>query len=377
MPDRGRAGGRTVVAMSGGVDSSVAAALSREAGEDVVGLSMQLYDVEPGGGGMGSCCTPDDLRDARAVALRLGIPHYVMGFQDEFRRHVLDYFEGEYRRGRTPIPCIPCNSALKFGRLLDRAGLLGADRVATGHYARVEFLPGRGRFRLRAAVDAARDQSYFLFDLTQEQLARAVFPLGQLRKTAVRDLARTHGIPTAEKPESRDLCFVGSGTYRDRLPRVDRPGWIVDRSGRRLAPHGGVSGFTVGQRRGLGIASSRRLYVLAIDPERRVVTVGGEEEQYAAALEASGANWIAESEPAPFRAHARIRYRHDGAAARVLPGAGGRFRVEFDEPQRAITPGQAVVLYRGDEVLGGGWIDRADALTTRIASATLLPTERA
>lgn len=378
MPEPGRDGGRTVVAMSGGVDSSVAAALSRDAGEDVVGLSMQLYDVEPGDGGMGSCCTPDDLRDARAVALRLGIPHYVMGFQDEFRRHVLDYFEGEYRRGRTPIPCIPCNSALKFGRLLDRAGLLGADRVATGHYARVDFVPDRGRFRLRAAVDTARDQSYFLFDLTQEQLARAVFPLGELRKAAVRDLARAHGIPTAEKPESRDLCFVGSGSYRDRLPQVERPGWIVDRSGRRLARHGGVSGFTVGQRRGLGIASSRRLYVLEIDPDRRQVTVGVESEQYAAALEASDANWITEAEPArPFRARARIRYRHDGAPARILPRPGGRFRVEFDEPQRAITPGQAVVLYQEDEVLGGGWIDGADALTRGIASATILPSERA
>jgi len=251
-------------------------------------------------------------------------------------------------------------------------------RVATGHYARVDFLPDRRRYRLRAAVDTARDQSYFLFDLTQEQLARAAFPLGELRKEEVRELARAHGISTAEKAESRDLCFVGSGSYRDRLPRSDEAGWIVDREGRHLGMHAGVSGFTVGQRRGLGVASPRRLYVLSLDPIRKRVTVGEESEQYGTALEACGVSWTSRAAPTgPFRARARIRYRHPGAAALVVPGEGARFRVEFDEPQRAIAPGQAVVLYEGDEVIGGGWIDRSAALTRAPASATICHPERA
>ena len=351
---------RIVVAMSGGVDSSVAAALVARDGGDVVGLSMQLYDAPSSG--TGSCCTPDDLRDARAVAAALNIPHYVMSFQEEFRHHVLDYFASEYRRGRTPIPCIPCNSALKFGRLLERARLLGAGSVVTGHYARVDYVPSRGRYRLRAGRDRSRDQSYFLFELSQEQLAVAGFPLGEMEKREVRELARQYGIPTADKPESRDLCFVGSGTYRDSLGGTEgeADGTIVDRRGRVLGSHAGVSGFTVGQRRGLGVASKRRLYVLSIDPARREVTVGAEAEQYEDALLADGARWIFMDRPrAPFRARARIRYRHDGAEARVVPVAADRFEVWFDEPQRAIAPGQAVVLYRDGEVLGGGWIRRA------------------
>ena len=384
MPETAAAlAGRTVVAMSGGVDSSVAAALAAARGEDIVGLSMQLYDQAPDGeGSFGGCCTADDLRDARTVAEVLGIPHYVMGFQQDFRAHVLDYFAAEYRRGRTPIPCIPCNSALKFGRLLERGRLLGASRVVTGHYARVDYVPERGRYRLRAGIDRQRDQSYFLFDLTQAQLAAASFPLGELRKTEVRALARRYGIPTADKPESRDLCFVGSGSYRDALQGGDEaPGSIVDRQGRMLGTHGGVSGFTVGQRRGLGVTSPRRLYVLEIDPRERRVVVGGEEDQYHAALSASGANWIFTDRPRrPFRALARVRYRHAGASAWVIPDPRDRFRVRFDEPQRALSPGQAVVLYRDGEVLGGGWIDRAfdaPALTRPKASATLFRPERA
>ena len=364
IPARAPAG-RSVVAMSGGVDSSVCAALIAEAGLDAVGLSMRLYDAS--GRDMGRCCTPADLMDARQVAAGLGLPHYVMDFVEDFRVHVLDYFASEYRQGRTPIPCIPCNSTLKFGRLLERARMLGATRVVTGHYARVEHVAARGRYRLRAGVDRDRDQSYFLFDLTQEQLAAAEFPLGSLQKSEVRELARRFGLECAEKSESRDLCFVGSGTYRDHLPEQEG-GEIVDRSGSVLGTHSGVSGFTVGQRRGLGVPASRRLYVLALDPARRQVVVGEEEEQYAMGLTASRANWIfCERPTVPFRARARLRYRHGGAGALVHPTEDG-FRLKFDEAQRAVTPGQAVVLYDGDEVLGGAWID---ASTVEAAPAPL------
>jgi tRNA-specific 2-thiouridylase len=351
--------GRTVVAMSGGVDSSVAAALAVRRGVDAVGLSMQLYDAA--GSSFGRCCSPDDLRDARRVAHRIGIPHYVMDFEEDFRRHVMGYFVDEYRRGRTPIPCIPCNSVLKFGRLLDRARLLGAERVMTGHYARVDYREDRGRWRLRAGVDRSRDQSYFLFDLSQEQLAAAEFPLGGLSKDEVRALARDLDLNVAEKPESRDLCFVAAGSYRQVLDRTpehsEEAGEVVDRSGQVLGTHSGVSHFTVGQRRGLGIASARPLYVLALDPEGRRVTVGQEGEQYADSLLAGGANWIFTERPRrPFEALARVRYRHEGAPALVTPDSEGAFRVEFRQAQRALAPGQAVVLYRDDEVLGGGWI---------------------
>ena len=355
-----RAPERTVVAMSGGVDSSVSAALETRRGGEVVGLSMQLIGVRAGQA-ESRCCAPDDLRDARRVAETLRIPHFVLDFEDEFRRHVLSYFETEYRRGRTPIPCVPCNSTLKFGRLLERARGLGAARVVTGHYARVDHLPDQGRYRLRTGVDAERDQSYFLFDLTQEQLAAAVFPLGGLRKAEVRELARTFDLPVAEKPESRDLCFIGSGDYRDSLARSsEEAGEIVDREGLVLGRHDGISGFTVGQRRGLGVAGGRRLYVLALDAARRRVVVGEEEEQYASAVEASRANWISPAPPARGRrALARVRYRHAGAYGWVSPLAEDGFRVDFEAPLRAPAPGQAVVLYDGDEVIGGGWIDRA------------------
>jgi tRNA-specific 2-thiouridylase len=346
--------------MSGGVDSSVSAALEAERGGDVVGVSMQLIGVRAGEA-ESRCCAPDDLRDARRVAEALRIPHFVLDFEDDFRRHVLSYFEDEYRRGRTPIPCVPCNSTLKFGRLLERARMLGAVRIVTGHYARVDHLPEEGRYRLRTGVDPERDQSYFLFDLTQEQLAAAVFPLGALRKDHVRELARRFRLPVADKPESRDLCFVGSSDYRDTLRRSsNEAGEIVDREGLVLGRHDGISGFTVGQRRGLGVAGGRRLYVLALDAARQRVVVGEEQEQYAGAIEASGANWISPAPPPQGRrAMARVRYRHAGASGWVFPAGGDGFRVDFDEPLRAPAPGQAAVLYDGDEVIGGGWIDRS------------------
>ena len=358
----GTKGERYVVAMSGGVDSSVSAALAARQGGDLVGLSMQLYDqTQNGGASFGRCCTPADLADARRVAERVGIPHYVMNFEADFRRHVLDYFATEYRQGRTPIPCIPCNSTLKFGRLLERARTLGASKVITGHYARVDYVEESGRWRLRAGVDRERDQSYFLFFLSQEQLAAAVFPLGELHKHEVRALARQFDLPVAEKAESRDLCFVAGGSYRDVLDRdptgVDESGEVVDGAGKVLGRHAGVSHFTVGQRRGLGVSSVRPLYVLSLDAGTKRVVVGAEDEQYSRSLVARNAQWIFQDAPSrPFDASVRVRYRHGGAPGRVYPASGGEFRVEFQEPQRAISPGQAVVLYRDDEVLGGGWI---------------------
>jgi tRNA-specific 2-thiouridylase len=353
---------RVAVAMSGGVDSSVAALLLRDAGEPVVGLSMQLYDrTRDGRPSYGRCCSPRDLQDARAVADRLGIPFYVLNMEEEFRHDVIRDFLAEYRDGRTPVPCVRCNSGPKFRHLAARALALGAERIATGHYARTERDGATGRRLLRKAHDIAKDQSYFLFDLTQEQLERAIFPLGFLDKEAVRALAAAHALPNAAKPESQDICFVPDGDYRDFLRREGEgagdPGDIVDTEGRILGRHAGLAGYTVGQRKGLGVSSSRPLYVLALDPVLNRLIVGYESEQYRTGLIADRANWVSIPEPGgALEATARIRSSHRGAAARVEPLQDGRFRVMFHEPQRAIAPGQAVVLYDGDLLLGGGFI---------------------
>ncbi len=351
---------RIVVAMSGGVDSSVAAALLTEQGHDVIGLSMQLYD-QRGDHAFGSCCTIDDLYDARRVASALGFPHYIVNFEHRFQETVVSNFVREYASGRTPLPCAHCNSDLKFSTLVDRARGLGAEQVATGHYARVEQGPD-GRWLLRRGADPDKDQSYFLFPLTQEQLARAVFPIGALTKPEVREQARRLGLRVADKPDSQEICFVPDGDYAAfvaaRDPQVKRRGAIVNGAGHALGAHDGVHRFTIGQRKGLGVSSPTPLYVLRIDPDSRQVTVGPRSALDRTTLTASGVNWIAMDAPDEWqRVSAQIRHRHRPAPGRVRALPEGRAELAFDIPQPAITPGQAVVFYDGETVVGGGWIE--------------------
>jgi tRNA-uridine 2-sulfurtransferase len=347
--------------MSGGVDSSVAAALLAEQGHDVIGLSMQLYDQRGGEQAWGTCCTIDDLHDARRVASVIGFPHYIVNFERQFRETVISNFVQEYASGRTPLPCAHCNSDLKFSTLLERARGLGAEQVATGHYARVERGPG-GRWLLKRSADGQKDQSYFLFSLTQVQLARAVFPVGALAKSEVRAQARRLGLVVAEKPDSQEICFIPDGDYaafvERKAPDVARAGPILDERGRQLGSHSGVHRFTIGQRKGLGLASTIPLYVLRIDADGGSVTVGPRAALEHTRVTASGVNWIAIDAPAsPVRVAAQIRHRHNPAPGVVRALPDGRAEMTFDEPQLAITPGQAVVFYDADSVAGGGWID--------------------
>lgn len=353
---------RIVVAMSGGVDSSVAAALLAEQGHDVVGLSMQLYPQGDGADAQkyGACCTLDDLHDARRVAACIGFPHYIINFESRFSDTVIRNFIDEYVAGRTPIPCAHCNSDVKFAELLDRSRGLGAAALATGHYARIRK-DAEGRFHLHRGTDHAKDQSYFLFSLGQAQLAEALFPIGELDKTTVRDHARRLGLQVAEKPDSQEICFVPDGDYaafvEREAPARMRPGAILSREGRVVGMHEGVHRFTVGQRKGLKLSASEPLYVLKIDAAAATVTVGPRDALAETRLSATGVQWVSGSAPETWRpAAAQIRHRHAAAEGRVRMADEGVAEFEFAVPQSAVTPGQAVVFYDGDEVLGGGWI---------------------
>jgi tRNA-specific 2-thiouridylase len=354
---------RIVVAMSGGVDSSVAAALLAEQGHEVIGLSMQLYDQSEGQTSFGSCCSLDDLHDARRVAAAINIPHYIVNFERQFNEQVVSNFVQEYAAGRTPLPCAHCNSDLKFATLAERARGFGADAVATGHYARVERDPASGRYLLRRGVDPGKDQSYFLFSLTQEQLSCAAFPVGDQPKDAVRAYARRRRLPVADKPDSQEICFIPDNDYRTfvtrRIPDAARGGAVVDEQGRVVGSHAGVHRFTVGQRKGLALSrpTAAPMYVLALRPAAQQVVVGPKASLEQTTLTASGVNWVMPEPTTPRRVTAQIRHHHDAAPAIVRSLGDARAAVVFDAPQLAITPGQAVVFYDRDLVVGGGWID--------------------
>jgi tRNA-specific 2-thiouridylase len=358
---------RIVVGMSGGVDSSVAAALLVEQGCDVVGITMRVWprqEADEPTKRFGSCCGTEAVEDARQVARTLGIPHYLLSMDDEFNQKVIDKFVDSYGKGQTPIPCLSCNSNLKFGSLLGRARAWDAAAVATGHYARVERDRVTGRHLLLRPKDLRKDQTDFLWPLTQAQLGAARFPIGELTKDEVRARARRLALVTADKPESQDICFVPDDDYRGflrrRAPEVFRPGAVVDRLGTTLGAHGGIAGFTVGQKRGLGLAAGRPLYVIDLDPERNTVTVGGAAELERDRLVATAVNFIACAPPtSPLHVAAKIRHSHQPAPATVRALEGDAAEVVFDTPQRAVSPGQSVVFYDGDVVIGGGVISRS------------------
>jgi tRNA-specific 2-thiouridylase len=365
---------KIAVAMSGGVDSSAAAAILKAEGHELVGFTMQLWNqrrgisVDENGEPLPSrCCSLDDVYDARRVAEELGFPFYVLNLEREFERDVVQPFVNSYLSGETPIPCVACNSRLKFASLDRLAASLGCDKVATGHYARVEYDAEASRYRLFRGRNLQKDQSYFLWELTQEQLSRSMFPLGEMSKPEVREVARSSSLAVAEKAESQEICFVPDGNYagfidryleaENETERNPGEGEIVNTKGEVLTRHNGIHRYTVGQRRGIGIASERPLYVISIDAPHNRVVVGSQEELLRAEFWAAGVNWIAfDAHDTPVRAEVRVRYRHAAAHATITRQENGRAHISFDEPQRAITPGQATVFYRGDEVVGGGWI---------------------
>jgi tRNA-specific 2-thiouridylase len=357
---------RVIVGMSGGVDSSVTAGLLVEQGYDVVGITLNLWpelDGAPENGREDACCALGAVEDARRVADRLGIRYYVMNFRDTFEEKVIKDFIGEYARGRTPNPCVRCNQFIKFDALLARAAQFDADYVATGHYARVEQDATTGRWLLRKAADPSKDQSYVLYVMTQDRLERALFPLGALSKAETRKLAEEWRLPVAKKPESQDICFVPYKRYTEFLerhaPETLQAGPIVDMGGQRVGTHQGIALHTVGQRRGLGLATKEPRYVTGLDSATNTVMIGGLDDLFKSECELDDVNWVKLAEPAePVRTLARIRYRSELVPATVHAAPGARARVIFDEPQRAVTPGQAVVFYDGEYVVGGGTIDR-------------------
>ena len=361
------------VAMSGGVDSSAVAALLHAEGRDLIGLTLQLWNQRrlAGREGMpetvqGRCCSIDDVYDARRVAEQIGIPYYLVNAQERFENEVVRPFVDEYLAGRTPIPCTLCNNHLKFDQLLLTARQIGADRIATGHYARNRFDPERGRWVLSRPADKSKDQTYFLFGLTQDQLSRTLFPLGEMQKPAVRSMAADHGLELAQKPDSQEICFIPGGSYSQFLKAYldeqgrelpDSSGDLVSASGEVLGHHEGIHGFTVGQRKGLGLSSPSPLYVLNIHPESHAVQVGEDADLYTRTLTADRLNWVSIPEPTePIRVSIKIRHRHEPAPATLRVTSEDRIEAIFDDPQRAITPGQSAVFYQGDEVAGGGWI---------------------
>ncbi|MBN2317444.1 MAG: tRNA 2-thiouridine(34) synthase MnmA [Acidobacteria bacterium] len=369
--------GRIAIAMSGGVDSSTAALILKDAGWDLVGFSMQLWDrtrniSEDEEIAVGGCCSPDDFYDAREVAARLNIPYYVVDFQEEFERTIVRSFIEDYRKGLTPSPCVLCNSKMKFDRLARMADEVHATHIATGHYARVGYEEESGRYLLLRAADRSKDQAYFLFELNQEQLAKAVFPLGGLTKEQVRETARRHGLVVADKSESQEICFIPDGDYAAFIERnhdcvvgksgeisLFAPGQIVGTDGRILGVHQGIHRFTIGQRRGLGIAHTSPLYVVEIRPEENRVVIGERSELGRDRCRVIRTNWISIPDLfEPLQVQAKIRSRHPEAPATITPMNDGSVEVLFDDPQPAVSPGQACVFYQDDVVVGGGWIDR-------------------